>query len=245
MLMHLPPTLSFEEAAGIPEVGYVTPTAFVFIRLIGQTSFTAIQAVHLVGNLQPGQSVLIHAGASGVGQSAIQIAKVGGASKIFTTAGSDEKCELCRSLGADFAVNYRSGEDFSEVVKRETNGRGVDLIVDLVGRDYFHRNMASAAMDSRMVLVAALSGSKVDDFDLRALLNKRIWLMATTLRTRAADYQGQLRDLFCEKILPHIESGEVKTTVDKVFSWTHVSDAHKRLESNVNAGKIICLVDEN
>ncbi|KAI3020845.1 Alcohol dehydrogenase GroES-like domain family protein [Aspergillus niger] len=228
MLMHLPPTLSFEEAAGIPE-----------------TSFTAIQAVHLVGNLQPGQSVLIHAGASGVGQSAIQIAKVGGASKIFTTAGSDEKCELCRSLGADFAVNYRSGEDFSEVVKRETNGRGVDLIVDLVGRDYFHQNMASAAMDSRMVLVAALSGSKVDDFDLRALLNKRIWLMATTLRTRAADYQGQLRDLFCEKILPHIKSGEVKTTVDKVFSWTHVSDAHKRLESNVNAGKIICLVDEN
>ncbi|PWY90228.1 quinone oxidoreductase putative [Aspergillus heteromorphus CBS 117.55] len=227
MLMHLPANLAFEEAAGVPE-----------------TFFTAIQAVHLVGNLQPGQSVLIHAGASGVGQSAIQVAKVGGASQIFTTAGSDEKCQLCRSLGADFAVNYRSGEDFAAVVQRETHGRGVDLIVDLVGRDYFHRNMASAAMDSRMVLVAALSGSKVDDFDLRALLNKRIWLLATTLRTRDADYQGQLRDLFCEKILPHITAQEVRTTVDKVYPWTEVADAHKRLESNVNAGKIICIVEE-
>ena len=189
--------------------------------------------------------MLIHAGASGVGQSAIQIAKVGGASKIFTTAGSDQKCDLCRSLGADVAVNYRSGEDFAEVVKRETNGRGVDLIIDLVGRDYFHQNMASAAMDSRMVLVAALSGSKVDDFDLRALLNKRIWLLATTLRTRSADYQGQLRDLFAEKVLPHLRTGEVKTTVDKVYSWTQVTDAHKRLETSVNAGKIICVVDES
>ncbi|PYH89950.1 quinone oxidoreductase putative [Aspergillus ellipticus CBS 707.79] len=225
MLMHLPANLSFEEAAGIPE-----------------TFFTAIQAVHLVGDLQPGQSVLIHAGASGVGQSAIQVAKVGGASQIFTTAGSDQKCELCRSLGADFAVNYRA-EDFADVVKRETNGRGVDLIIDLVGRDYFHRNTAAAAMDSRMVLVAALSGSKVDDFDLRALLNKRIWLLATTLRTRDADYQGKLRDLFCQKILPHIKAGEVKTTVDKVYPWTAVAEAHKRLESNVNAGKIICVVE--
>lgn len=103
--------------------------------------------------------------------------------------------------------------------------------------------MKSAAMDSRMVLVATLSGSKVDDFDLRALLNKRIWLMATTLRTRDAAYQGQVRDVFLEKVMPHLESDEVRVTVDQVYSWTDVSDAHKRLESNVNAGKIICKVD--
>ncbi|KAJ5729541.1 quinone oxidoreductase [Penicillium malachiteum] len=226
MLMHLPSNLSFLEAAGIPE-----------------TFFTAIQAIFLVGDLKPGQTVLIHAGASGVGQSAIQLAKVGGASKIFTTAGSEEKCDLCKSLGADVAVNYRSGDDFAETVERETNGRGVDLIVDLVGRNYFHQNMKSAAMDSRMVIVAAMSGSKVDDFDIRSLMNKRIWLMATTLRTRDATYQGQVRDTFLEKVMPHLVSGEIKVTVDKVYSWNEVSEAHKRLESNVNAGKIICTID--
>ncbi|KAJ5651480.1 uncharacterized protein N7484_005203 [Penicillium longicatenatum] len=226
MLMPLPPSLSFIEAAGIPE-----------------TFFTAIQAIFLVGNLQRGQTVLIHAGASGVGQSAIQLARLGGASKIFTTAGSDEKCSLCKSLGAHFATNYKSGDDFAQVVEKETNGRGVDLIVDLVGRNYLHQNMKSAAMDSRMVLVAALSGSKVDDFDLRALLNKRIWLMATTLRTRDAVYQGQVRDVFLEKVMPHLENGEVRVTVDRAYSWMNVSDAHKRLESNVNAGKIICRVE--
>ncbi|KAJ5732253.1 quinone oxidoreductase [Penicillium malachiteum] len=226
MLMHLPSNLSFLEAAGAPE-----------------TFFTAIQAIFLVGDLQPGQTVLIHAGASGVGQSAIQLAKVGGASKIFTTAGSQEKCDLCKSLGADTAVNYRTREDFAEVIERETNGRGVDLIVDLVGRNYFHQNMRSAAMDSRMVIVAAMSGSKVDDFDIRSLINKRIWLMATTLRTRDAEYQGRVRDTFLEKVMPHLVSGEIRVTVDKVYSWNEVSEAHKRLESNVNAGKIICRVD--
>lgn len=244
MLMHLPSNLSFVEAAGIPEV--VIRQSF----WIGnskanpfQTFFTAIQAIFLVGDLQPGQTVLIHAGASGVGQSAIQLAKVGGASKIFTTAGSDEKCNLCKSLGAQVAVNYRSGDDFAEIVHRETEGRGVDLIVDLVGRDYFHQNMRSAAIDSRMVIVAAMSGSKVDDFDIRALMNKRIWLMATTLRTRDAAYQGQVRDVFLEKVMPHLVSGEIRVTVDKKYSWSDVSAAHKRLESNVNAGKIICTVD--
>lgn len=226
MLMHLPPNLSFETTAGVPE-----------------TFFTAIQAVHLVGALEPGQTVLIHAGASGVGQSAIQVAKKGGAAKIFTTAGSDEKCALCRSLGADIAVNYRA-EDFAETVERETAGRGVDLVVDLVGRDYWHRNTAAAAKDSRIVLVAAMSGSKVDGFDLRALLNKRIWVLATTLRTRDAAYQGKLRDIFVEKIMHHLASGEVRTVVDQVFPWTEISAAHKRMESNVNAGKLICTVDQ-
>ena len=186
--------------------------------------------------------MLIHAGASGVGQSAIQVAKSGGASRIITTAGSDEKCQLCRSLGADVAVNYHS-EDFAKVVERETKHRGVDLIIDLVGRDYWHRNTASAAKDSKIVLVAALSGSKIDDFDLRALLNKRIWVMATTLRTRDASYQGQLRDVFVEKVMGHLEQGAIRTVVDKIFPWTEISVAHKRMESNVNAGKLICTVE--
>ncbi|KAE8446015.1 hypothetical protein EG329_012654 [Mollisiaceae sp. DMI_Dod_QoI] len=225
MLMHMPSEMSFETAAGIPE-----------------TYFTAIQALHLVGDLQPGQSVLIHAGASGVGQAAIQVARRGGASKIFTTAGSDEKCSLCKSLGADVVINYRS-QDFADVIAKETRGKGIDLIIDLVGRDYWHRNTASAAMDSKMVLVAAMSGSMIDDFNLRALLNKRIWVLATTLRTRNADYQGKLRDKFVELALDHLANGRMKITVDKVFPWTEISQAHKRMEANINAGKIICVVD--
>ncbi|OAA55070.1 quinone oxidoreductase [Niveomyces insectorum RCEF 264] len=227
MLMHMPDSLSFEQAAGIPE-----------------TYFTAIQAIHLVGDLQPGQSVLIHAGASGVGQAAIQVARQGGASVVFTTAGTDAKCQLCRRLGADHAVNYKTGpEDFAEVVRRETGGKGVDLIVDLVGQAYWHRNTASAAMEGKIVLVAAMSGSVIENMDLRALLNKRLWVLATTLRTRSADYQGRLRDVFVAKALPHVAAGTMGVTVDEVFPWNRVGDAHKKMEANANAGKLICVVD--
>ena len=197
----------------------------------------------MVGALEKGQSVLIHAGASGVGQAAIQIARHGGASAIFTTAGTDTKCQLCKSLGADYAINYRTDEDFAAVVARETGGRGVDLIVDLVGQEYWHRNTASAAMEAKIVLVAAMSGSVIENFNLRALLNKRLWVLATTLRTRSAEYQGKLRDAFVEKALPHLAAGSMTVTVDEVFSWTRVGDAHKKMESNANAGKLICLVD--
>ncbi|KAH8586183.1 hypothetical protein B0O99DRAFT_558468 [Bisporella sp. PMI_857] len=224
-LMHMPADMAFEIAAGIPE-----------------TYFTAIQALILVGALEKGKSVLIHAGASGVGQALIQVARQGGASKIWATAGTDEKCKLCKSLGADVVVNYRS-ENFAENIKKDTNGRGVDLIIDLVGRDYWHKNMASAAKDSKMVLVAAMSGSMIDNFNLRDLLNKRIWVLATTLRTRDSTYQGKLRDKFVEFAMGPLTSGEMKITVDKVYPWAEISNAHKRMEANVNAGKIICTVD--
>lgn len=172
----------------------------------------------------------------------VQIAKAGGAKAIFTTAGTDDKCRLCRSLGAHFAVNYRSGEDFADVISRETGGRGVDLIIDLVGRDYWQRNVASAAMDSRIVLVALMSGGVVDEFNLRQLMNKRIWVLATTLRTRSKEYQRNLRDRFVELALPSLTKGRMGITVDKVFPWEEVGQAHKRMETNVNAGKIICIV---
>ncbi|KAI0428710.1 hypothetical protein F5Y09DRAFT_332387 [Xylaria sp. FL1042] len=231
MLMHMPEEMSHEVAAGIPE-----------------TYFTAIQAIHLVGGLEQGQSILIHAGASGVGQAAIQIARFGGASKIFTTAGTDAKCALCKSLGADFAINYRTGEDFSKVIERETQGKGVNLIIDLVGQEYWHRltpsrNTASAAMEARIVLVAAMSGSMIEGFNLRALLNKRLWVLATTLRTRSADYQAKLKDVFLEKALPYLAKGEMTVTVHEVFPWSEVAAAHKMMEANTNAGKLVCRVE--
>lgn len=207
-----------------------------------QTYFTAIQAIHLVGGLEKGQSVLIHAGASGVGQAAIQVAHIGGASKIVATAGTDRKCDLCRSLGADIAINYKT-DDFADVIKNEFDGRGVNLIIDLVGQSYWHRNTESAAMEGKIVLVAAMSGSMIEGFNLRALLNKRLWVLATTLRTRNSDYQGKLRDKFVEVAIDNLRTGKMKVTVDCVFPWTEISAAHKRMESNANAGKIICLVD--
>ncbi|KAJ4370047.1 hypothetical protein N0V83_005811 [Neocucurbitaria cava] len=215
-------SLPWTEAAGIPE-----------------TYFTAIQALHLVGQLQKGETVLIHAGASGVGQAAIQIAKYGGASKIITTAGTDEKCKLCKDLGADVAVNYRN-ENFQDVVEKELGGKGVNLIIDLVGQNYWHQNTACAAMEARIVLVAAMSGSMIEGFNLRALLNKRLWVLATTLRTRDADYQGKLRDKFVEVAMEHLSERRMRVTVDKVYDWKEVGQAHKRMEANVNAGKIIC-----
>jgi NADPH:quinone reductase-like Zn-dependent oxidoreductase len=208
-----------------------------------QTFFTAIQAIHLVGGLQPGQNVLIHAGASGVGQSAIQLAKVHGANKIFATAGSDEKCKLCKDLGADFAINYRSSEDFAKVVARETNGRGVDLIVDMVGAAYWAQNIESAGLDARIVIIASLSGSKIPDFDLSQLQRRRIGLLTTTLRSRDPDYQLTVRNFFHDNVLPHLVTGKIKTTIDKVYSWKDIVDAHKRMEASTNAGKIICQVD--
>jgi NADPH:quinone reductase-like Zn-dependent oxidoreductase len=192
--------------------------------------------------LKSGQSVLIHAGASGVGQAAIQVARMGGASKIFTTAGTDEKCKLCKSLGADFAINYNSA-DFAEVISREMGGKGVNMIIDLVGQNYWHRNTEAAAMEGKIVLVAAMSGSMIEGFNLRALLNKRLWVMATTLRTRDAEYQGMLRDKFVDVAMENLKNGRMGVTVDKIFSWKDVAEAHKRMEANVNAGKLICVID--
>lgn len=139
-------------------------------------------------------------------------------------------------------VNYRT-QDFSQIIEKDTGGRGVDLIIDLVGREYWHKNIASAAMDSTIVIVAAMSGSKIDNFNLRDLMNKRIWLLTTTLRTRDSMYQRRLRDKFIELALDPLARGQIKITLDKVYSWHQISDAHKRMEANINAGKIICTID--
>jgi len=225
MLMHMPTDLSFEEAAGTPE-----------------TFYTALQAVYTVGGMKPGSNVMIHAGASGVGLSAIAIAKVCGASKIITTAGSDEKCRICQSTGADIAINYKT-QDFAEIVEKEVGVQSIDVIVDMVGRDYWTRNVRLAAADARIVIVAMMSGGNIDDFNLRDIMTRRICLMTTTLRTRSPEYQVDLRNVFVEKVLPHLASRDIKTVVDRVYPWEQVSEAHKRMEANANAGKIVCTID--
>ncbi|KAH8802582.1 hypothetical protein F5884DRAFT_846699 [Xylogone sp. PMI_703] len=224
-VIHMPAGLTWEEAASLPE-----------------TFFTAVQTMTLVGKLKPGEDVLIHAGASGVGLSAIQVAKLFGAKKVFVTAGTNEKCQLCKSVGADFAINYRS-EDFAEVIKRETNGRGVDIILDLVGAAYWSRNVESAALDARIVVIAYLSGSKIPDFDMSKVLGRRISILTTQLRSRGKDYQSNVRNIFRDKVLPRIASGDVKTIIDSVSSWRDIVQVHRKLDSNETAGKVVCKVD--
>lgn len=236
--MRIPSKMSFEEAAGIPEV--LPPRSHRSVaNQIFQTFFTAMQAVHLYGTLRKGDNILIHAGASGVGLSAIQLSKLGGANKIIVTAGTDEKCRLCESLGADLAINYKSA-DFAPAVEKATAGHGCDVIVDLVGHDYWTRNLQCVAPDGRIVLVASLSGAILEPFSVRDMLVKRLTVVATTLRARSAEYQIALKERFVEAAMG--DPG-IKVVVDRVYKWEDVGDAHRRMEGNLNAGKIICTID--
>lgn len=224
MLLHKPATLSHEEAAGIPE-----------------TFITATQAMLVVGGFSPGASVLWHAGASGVSIAGAQLARRAGAASVFATAGSDEKCDFVqRELGVDAAFNYKTG-DWVEGVRSATGGRGVDLIIDFVGADYFQKNMDAAAPEGTIVCLGLLSGVVVKEVNIAQLLYKRLRIEGSTLRARDEEYQGKLRDRL-EGYLPDFESGKLKVFVDKVFPWENIQEAHELLEKNVTRGKIICTV---
>ncbi|KAI1126761.1 zinc-binding dehydrogenase [Nemania abortiva] len=224
LLLRKPDFLSWEAAAGIPE-----------------TFMTATQALHLVGEFAAGKTVLWHAGASGVSIAGIQLSLDAGASAVYATAGSDEKCAFIeRELGATKAFNYKSG-DWARGVLEATGGKGVDLIVDFVGASYFEGNMAVAARDARWVMLGLLGGSKLQGVDIGMLLFKRIRLEGSTLRSRDLEYQGKLKDKLA-KYIPDFESGKLKVKVDSVFPMEDIIKAHELLEKNVTTGKIICTV---
>ncbi|TLS24915.1 hypothetical protein PpBr36_08406 [Pyricularia pennisetigena] len=224
MLLHKPPALTHEQAAGIPE-----------------TFITATQALHVVGGFAKGETVLWHAGASGVSIAGAQLARRAGAGAVFSTAGSDDKCGFLREeLGVDAAFNYKT-QDWAEEVRHATAGRGVDLIVDFVGADYFAKNMHAAAQEGRIVCLGLLSGTVAKEVDIAQLLYKRLRIEGSTLRARDEKYQGKLRDKL-EEYLPQFETGELRVFVDKVFPWEQIKDAHELLEKNVTRGKIICTI---
>ncbi|KPM34312.1 hypothetical protein AK830_g12261 [Neonectria ditissima] len=224
MLLHKPKAMSFETCAGIPE-----------------TWITATQALHLVLGFARGKSILWHAGASGVSIAGIQLSRVAGASEVYATAGTDEKCDFITSkLGATAAINYKT-HDWAEEIKRLTGGRGVDFIVDFVGGNYFQQNLTAAARDARVVLLGTLSGGQVPNADISQILFKRIRIEGSTLRSRDEDYQGKLRDRL-EEYLPDFESGKLKIFVDKVLPWGEIQEAHKHMEEAKNMGKIICTI---
>ncbi|KAL6791070.1 putative quinone oxidoreductase [Trichoderma sp. SZMC 28012] len=224
MLIHKPHAVSWEEAAAIPE-----------------TWITATQSLHKVLGFTSGKTILWHAGASGVSVAGIQLSRLAGASAIYATAGSDEKCEFVTSqLGATAAFNYKT-QDWVSEIKEATGGTGVDFIIDYVGADYFQKNLDVAARDCRIVLLWLLSGGKVPDADISQILFKRIRIEGSTLRSRDEDYQGELRDKL-ETYMPEFEAGRLKTMVDKILSWEEIVEAHKYMEENKSSGKIVCTI---
>jgi putative PIG3 family NAD(P)H quinone oxidoreductase len=220
MAMKIPKNLTYEEAAAIPEA-----------------YFTAYQSIVWQGNLQSGQSILIHAGASGVGSAAIQIAKQIGA-KIFTTAGSDQKVRFCLQQGTYRGINYRT-ESFAEIIREETQGKGVHLIIDFVGSPYWKSNLDSIGTDGHIIVLATMSGSTIPEFDLRQLMRKRLTLSGSTLRNRPQEYKFQLTAAFSDFALPLFATGSMLPAIAKIFSWEDVFSAHQYMEENQNMGKIV------
>ena len=177
---------------------------------------------------------------SGIGVTAIQLAHEFG-SKVFATAGSDEKCEACRKLGADAAINYRTA-DFVEEVKRLTDGRGVDVVLDMVGAPYAARNLRCLAMDGRLVLIAFMQGSKVEQFDLLPIMLRRLTITGSTMRPRTTAQKGALAKALREKVWPVLDQGRAGPVIYKVFPLAQASEAHALMESSAHVGKIMLQV---
>ncbi|NSL71631.1 NAD(P)H-quinone oxidoreductase [Hyphomicrobium sulfonivorans] len=217
----VPDGISMFEAAALPE-GFFTVWHNVFER----------------GGLEPGNWFLVHGGTSGIGTAAIQLATAFGA-KVIATAGSQEKCAVCRELGAVHAVDYKT-EDFAEVVKAETGGRGVNVILDMIGGDYVERNIRSLADDGRLVNIAFQGGSKVT-IDMMRIMLKRLTVTGSTLRIRPADVKAGIARQVEEKAVPLVVDGRVKVIIDHTFPLADAAAAHARMDE-AHIGKIVLTV---
>ena len=220
----VPAGLQLEEAAALPE-----------------TFFTVWSNVFDRAKLRPGERFLVHGGSSGIGTTAIQMARSLG-SKVFTTAGSKEKCAACRRIGADVAVNYHE-QDYVEVLKEATEGLGVDVILDIVGGDYVTRNLELAARDGRIVSLSFIKGSRVE-IDMIPILLKRLTITGSTLRPRSAAAKASIAKNLRARIWPLIESREIKPLVAARFPLEDAAGAHQLMESSKHIGKIILTVAE-
>ncbi len=218
----VPDGLSLIEAAALPE-----------------TFFTVWSNVFDRGRLASGEAILIHGGSSGIGTTAIQLAREAGA-RIFTTAGSAEKCRVCTDLGAERAINYRE-EDFVAVIAEATGGRGVDVVLDMVGGDYIPRSIKSLAPDGRHVSIAFLRGSKAE-IDFNGVMRKRLTLTGSTLRPRPIADKAAIADKLLEHVWPKIASGAVKPLIHATFPLAEASKAHALMESSEHIGKIVLVV---
>jgi putative PIG3 family NAD(P)H quinone oxidoreductase len=222
MAMRIPERFSYQEAAAIPE-------AFL----------TAYLNLFTLGRLQSGEVALIHAGASGVGTAAIQLARASGA-RAIVTAGSDAKLALCRELGAELAINYKS-ESFADRVQAATGGRGADVLLDFAGAPYWDSNMAALALGGRLMLIGFLGGSR-GQLDLGTIMGKSLTIASTTLRRTPLPQKLALTQAFAEFALPRFERGELRPVIDRVMPIAQAAEAHRVLEANSNAGKVVLSV---
>jgi len=215
----LPKGLSMVEAASLPE-----------------TCFTVWGNVYDRAKLAPGESLLVQGGSSGIGVTAIQMARATG-NRVFATAGSDEKCAACVRLGAEKAINYRT-QDFLAEIKAATGGKGVNVILDMVGGDYVPKELKCLADDGRLVFIAFLRGPKTE-LDINELMRRRLTVSGSTLRPRTLEFKGTLAKNLREKIWPLIESGRIKPEIYQTFPLSQAAEAHRLMESSQHIGKIV------
>lgn len=205
-----------------------------------ETFFTVWANLFQMAGLMEGESVLIHGGSSGIGTTAIQLAKAFGA-EVYTTAGSKEKCDACEKLGAKRAINYRE-EDFAAVIKEATAGKGVDVILDMIGASYFEKNIASLAKDGCLSIIAFLGGTIAEKVDLRPIMVKRLTVTGSTMRPRTADEKRAIRDELVEQVWPLLEAGKLAPVIHDVIDFKQVAEGHKLMESSGHIGKIVMRV---
>ncbi len=215
----VPGNMTFIEAASLPE-----------------TFFTVWSNVFDRGKLQPGESLLVHGGSSGIGVAAIQMAKAMG-SIVYVTAGSDEKCRFCESLGAAKAINYKT-ENFADSIKELTGNRGVDVILDMIGGDYTAGNLQSLADDGRLVMINMMKGKDVA-VDLAQIMRKRLTITGSALRSRDVEFKSRIARNLEKSIWPLLASGQIKAIVHAVFPSARVAEAHRLMESSAHIGKIV------
>ncbi len=218
----VPGTLSMEEAAALPE-----------------TFFTVYYNVFMRARLRPGETLLAHGGSSGIGTTAIMLSKALGA-RVIVTAGTAEKCAACRTLGADVAVNYKE-EDFAARTLEATGGHGADVILDMVGGEYLARNMAAAAVNGRISIIATQRGAKAE-IDLRGLMMKRLWVGGATLRPQTVESKGEIAAALRREVWPLFESKSLRPVIHARFLLREAARAHALMESGEHIGKIVLLV---
>jgi NADPH:quinone reductase len=220
LCLPVPKPLSTIEAAGLPE-----------------TYFTVFDNVFTRGRLEPGETLLVHGGSSGIGSTAIQLAKCFGA-RVIATAGSNEKCAFCKMLGADFAINYKT-QDFADEVRKIAGKYGIDVVLDMIGGTYLQRNLSVMAPEGRLVQIGFLQSATVEHFDMRPIILRRLTLTGSTLRARSVEQKAEIAAQLREKIWPLLDKGSVKPHIHATFPLERAREAHEMMESSSHLGKIL------
>jgi NADPH2:quinone reductase len=218
-VLPIPGSLDMIQAAALPEA-----------------MFTVWSNVFVFGRLQQGETLLVHGGSSGIGVTAIQLAAVLGHT-VFATAGSSDKCRFCESLGARRAIDYKT-EDFVAEIGKETAGRGVNVVLDMVGGSYVARNLQVLATEGRLVMIATQGGAK-GEIDVMRIMQQRLVITGSTLRPRSAEFKRAIRDQLLEHVWPLLAAGRIRPVVDSVFALAEAGKAHARMEGGEHKGKII------